>query len=103
MDAFIFLSVSFGNMDYRKQCFLVCLPSVSMARKQCFLICLPSVNMVTRQCFLVFHPSEAIFPAFPLMEKKKKTKQKTFETLLVRQSLTCYDLTFQSAQIAMTP
>ena len=37
----------------RKQCFLVCLPSVNMARKQCFLVCLPSVNMARKQCFLV--------------------------------------------------
>ena len=41
----------------RKQCFLVCLPSVNMARKQCFLVCLPSVNMARKQCFLVCLPS----------------------------------------------
>ena len=33
----------------RKQCFLVCPPSVNMARKQCFLICSPSQNINRKQ------------------------------------------------------
>ena len=56
----------------RKQCFLVCPPSVNMARKQCFLVCLPSVNMARKQCFLVCPPAENMETMFPGLFNFKK-------------------------------